>query len=259
MGTFKTSWPYFLTFFLLGGLITFLVMNKWSCNPPQPSYGDKDLFPDTVRIIVNPNPYIDTSGKDYTKPVYPNPQTDYDKPLDKDKHPHNDNWVIGDDSGGVYIPGSRIDTLPYITGSRIDTPSLKVHRDFLSFYPTNPKLIKAYIKKQNLDLHFLTTGGKIRTVSFKTDLDRYDYLWENGSFSAKEKPPLSTPPNIKMPKVQFESFLTATANPILKSVRIQIDGTISWGKIGITGYSSYNTAFNPALDIGAGIRYRLTK
>lgn len=65
---------------------------------------------------------------------------------------------------------------------------LALHKDYLRFYPTNPKLISLSLNKNVLSITGLSIDGNIYDNQYPINTEQYRYLWENNALTSDELP-----------------------------------------------------------------------
>jgi hypothetical protein len=235
MATTKRQWIWVISTLSLIFLLGYLTGTKWSCNgkrPPTTLYDTLYFSNPTYEIK---EVFIHDTIKHYI-PVNAHPTVDY-----KDT-PDEPNYVVEIVRDTVVIKDNRDSSIV-----------AAYNRRFLTTYLPNPKLLRSRFSKNHIAHDFLMPNGNRRTQNYPVDLEHYNYTWEMGDMKAVPIP--YTP--IK-PKWTFDSYTTMTYDPFQKSGRLQVDGTISKGKFGVTAAGVLN-GFAPHGELRLGIRFKNTK
>lgn len=124
---------------------------------------------------------------------------------------------------------------------------------FLTFRPKNPKLIRGSFKKEKISLDLLSPQGKLTTSEYPVNFNKYNYTWEEGQLKAT---PTFTGFFSKF-KFSTEASTGLTYNPFRKSTRLDLQGTIWYGKAGLTSYIAASTNTKPNIDAGVGVRIKI--
>lgn len=68
--------------------------------------------------------------------------------------------------------------------------------NYLKQYPLSPKILKGFFDSDSLSLDLLNIDGKISTLGYTVNYDRFEYQFLNGQLSAKEvmKPKINSKP-----------------------------------------------------------------
>lgn len=77
----------------------------------------------------------------------------------------------------------------------VDSTRINYSSQFLTQYPTNPKLLQVLLSSNNLELSLLDTDGQISTQQYALDLDKFKYnyqpfgmTYQKNSFLKRLKP-----------------------------------------------------------------------
>lgn len=150
-------------------------------------------------------------------------------------------WWIAYPKGRVKVPEYQevIDTARY-------------SESFLANWPNNPKLIMNRLGKDYLSYDLLYPNGEVVTKDYSVDYNQAEYAWSDDSLRIKRhKLTLG-----KITKPTFHSNLYTGYNPLNKSGRLAIDGTIEYNRLGIYGRASTRTVL-PYLDFEVGTKFIL--
>jgi len=145
-----------------------------------------------------------------------------------------------------------------------DTILLKTHDSayasyntaFLEAYPTSPKLILGEFSPTKISLSLMGSNGTIIGKDYTTDYSKYNYEFSGTElkfYPIKQESGLS-----KLGKnFSFPVFMSTTYNPVTNGATLRLDGSIMYGKIGATIFSSFSTDQIPHANAGIGLKVQL--
>lgn len=213
----------------LGILISVLV---WKCSPPKPSPVDL-VTHDTVEKKI----YIHDTTKGSVLDI-PTKVTIYDT-----------------------IPGDALiqlelmhDTLKLV---KHDTVLQEVNSNFLTLFPTSPKLIFGQFTTNSITLNLLGIDGKVVGKQYNTDYSKFNY-----EFSGSELKfyPLKKTGNFiqqGLAALTTSAFMETYYNPIDKGATMRLEYNIMYKRIGATTHFTFSTDQIPHANIGLGVRVQL--
>lgn len=226
------------------GALAFLLGTRIDCNGKKGN--DKDLFP-TDTIYLYKDKYVYDTIKVPYKEVKPQII------IYKERLKADTLW-------GIELKDTTIWIFTDTGHHSIDTIGFDTR--FLTFKPKNPKIIKGRYLENTMSMELLDTTGNVQTYTYPWNLVKYNYTWEDGVLKAVP---------IKrgfLSKFKFRTNFSMGLgyNPFRNSSKLDLNGTIWYGKIGLSAYSSatidmipkkQSKKTRPIIDGGIGIRFDL--
>lgn len=219
------------------GILGFLLGTRLDCGESQ-GPADPILFPPTIIWKHDTVPFIDDTLRNPYKPVNPEITTYPILVMDtilKLRVDHDTIFIFTD-------TGSVVHDL-YGFNSK-----------FLTYKPENPKLIRERLGKKLMTMDLLNPDGEVWSMTYPMDLENYKYTWEDGDFKAEKLKALPL-----FSKLKFTSELTSsfTFNPLRNTTRLELDGTIWYGRFGLRAFGAYQTKSQPTFDFQVGPRIKI--
>lgn len=147
---------------LLGGYI------YWNATYYRPKELDKDYETQLIEINKRYSELLETLSKKVSR---------YDS-----LKPHIIEHYIREKP--TYIINNYIDST-FVVIDTIINDTVIIHKDFLTNFPTNPKLVNLSLTKDSLDLVTMNLDGDVIGNRWPMDLDNYDYMYIDNKLTYK--------------------------------------------------------------------------